>query len=119
MTQAPSSQQLLPGAGLLRWLRVHQIVFALVIIPLNLVNVYTGAPWWAFWPSLIWGMVLAVHLFIVRSMTVDEEWVNERALELREHSYDFDHMKDIERRIVDSDFSVVPPEERRRKKPDR
>lgn len=119
MTDAPAAADARPGAGLLRWLRIHQIVFALVVLALNLVNVFTGAPWWAFWPSLIWGTVLAVHLFIVRSITVDDEWVNERAMELREHSYDFDHMKDIERRIVDSDFSVVPPEERGSKKPDR
>jgi hypothetical protein len=52
-----------------------------------------------------------VHLCIVKSLTVDEDWVDARAMDLREHSYDFDHMKDIEKRIVDSDFSVVPPEE--------
>jgi hypothetical protein len=108
-----------PGAGLLRWLRYHQIVFVLAIAALNLANVVAGAPWWAIWPSLIWGTVLAVHLCIVRSIVVDEEWVNERAMDLREHSYDFDHMKDIERRIVDSDFSVVPPEERRDRKRDK
>jgi hypothetical protein len=99
------------GARALRWLAVHEVAFALVILPLNVVNITQGAPWWAFWPSMSWAIVLAVHLFIVKSMTVDEDWVEERAMKLREHSYDFDHMKDIEKRIVDSDFSVVPPEE--------
>lgn len=100
------------GRTALRWLRVHAGAFALVIVPLNVINVMGGAPWWAFWPSMSWGVVLAVHFFIVKAMTIDEEWVNERAMELREHSYDFDHMKDIEQRIVESDFSIVPRDER-------
>jgi hypothetical protein len=99
------------GQRALRWLAIHEVAFALVILPLNLLNIYQGAPWWAFWPSMSWGIVLMVHLCIVKAMTVDEDWVDARAMELREHSYDFDHMKDIEKRIVDSDFSVVPPEE--------
>ena len=61
---------------------------------------------------MIWGLVLTIHVCIVRSITVDEDWVDERALELREHSYDFDHMRDVERRITESDFSVVPRDER-------
>ena len=100
------------GGRSLRWLAWHECAFALVVLPLNVWNAVEGAPWWAFWPSMTWGVVLAVHLFIVKSMTIDEGWVDERAMELREHSYDFDHMKDIEQRIVESDFSVVPPDER-------
>ena len=100
------------GQRALRWLAIHEVAFALVILPLNVINIMQGAPWWAFWPSMSWAIVLAVHLFIVKSLTVDEDWVEDRAMRLREHSYDFDHMKDIEKRIVDSDFSVVPPEER-------
>ena len=62
---------------------------------------------------MIWGVLLTIHVCIVRSITVDPEWVDQRAMNLREHSYDFDHMRDMERRITDSDFSVVPREERR------
>ena len=93
-------------------MRIHQLVFMLVIGPLNIFNYIQGAPWWAIWPSMIWGVLLTIHVCIVRSITVDDAWVDARALDLREHSYDFDHMRDLERRITDSDFSVVPPEER-------
>lgn len=84
----------------------------MVVGSLNLYNIIDGAPWWALWPSLVWGAVLTIHVCIVRSITVDEEWVDQRAAELREHSYDFGHMRDVEHRIVESDFSVVPREER-------
>jgi hypothetical protein len=100
------------NARALRWLAVHEVAFALVILPLNILNISQGAPWWAFWPSMSWGIVLMVHVFIVKAMTIDEEWVDDRAMILREHSYDFDHMKDIERRIVESDTSIVPRDER-------
>ena len=99
-------------ARALRWLAVHEVAFALVILPLNILNISQGAPWWAFWPSMGWGIVLLVHVCIVKAMTVDEEWVHDRAMVLREHSYDFDHMKNIEQRIVDSDSSIVPRDER-------
>jgi len=107
MTVSPGGQRAL------RWLSIHEVAFALVILPLNVANAMQGAPWWAFWPSMSWAIVLSIHVFIVKSMTVDEDWVEERAMRLRGHSYDFDHMKDIQQRIVDSDFSVVPPEEQR------
>ena len=91
---------------------VHQVVFVVLIGSLNLYNILDGAPWWALWPSLIWSAVLTIHVCIVRSITVDDEWVDQRAAELREHSYDFGHLHDLEHRIVKSDFSVVPREER-------
>ena len=54
-------------------------------------------------------------------MTIDEDWVDDRAHQVREHSYDFDHMRDLEQRISDDDFSVharsdEPPASRRANK---
>ena len=96
-------------------MRLHGTVYALATLVLNGINIAQGAPWWAIWPTLIWGLVFAPHFFIVKAITVDETWVDERAMELREHSYDFDHMRDIEKRIVDDDFSVVPRSDRDRR----
>lgn len=95
------------------WLRRHVIAYVAVIGCSSVINIIDGAPWWAFWPTAVWGTVLMIHFFIVKAMTIDESWANERALDLREHSYDFDHMKDIERRIVEDDFSVRPGSEQR------
>ena len=97
---------------LLQQMYVHQIGYALVIGGLNIWNIAQGSPWWALWPTLVSGVVLMIHVCIVKSIVIDEEWVEDRAMELRSHSYDFDHMTDLEKRIVESDFSVVPPEER-------
>jgi hypothetical protein len=101
----------------------HVIAFAAVIGAINVWNVVQGAPWWAFYPSMVWGLLLTVHFFVFKAMTIDEDWVDERAAEIREHSYDFDHMQDLQKRIAEDDFSVHahtddPPKAGRRRKED-
>ena len=89
----------------MRW---HTIAYCLCIGAVNAINIYQGAPWWAIWPTLTWGVLFAVHYFIYKAMNVDENWANERAAEIREYSYDFDHMKDMQSRIRDDHFSLRP-----------
>ena len=95
-----------PRAPIARWMRSHLLAYLVVIVPLNGINIMQGAPWWAFNWSMGWGVLLAIHYFIYKCLTIDEEWVEERAAEVREHGYDFDHMKDLEQRIAEDDFSV-------------
>lgn len=75
-------------------------------------NLVIGGRWWSFWPMIGWGMVLAVHFFIVKSLLVDESWVAERSHELRDKSYDFGHIEDIKQRVATRDPSVRPADER-------
>ena len=94
--------------AIITWYPRHRIAYVVVIGSLTIVNLLQGAPWWAFWPMFIWGIFFMVHLSIAKSMTVDEDWVDERAFGLRSKSYDFGHMKDLEERIRERDFSVEP-----------
>ena len=95
-----------PASLAARSMRWHTIAYVVVVGALNVVNVFQGAPWWAFWPTFGWGLVYAIHYFIYKAMNVDEEWVDQRAQELRQFSYDFDHMKDMQQRISDDHFSL-------------
>ena len=97
-----------PSSLSARCMRWHAILYAVVIAGLNTLNVVQGAPWWAIWPTLTWGVVLAIHWFIYKAMNVDEAWVNERASEIREYSYDIDHMKDMQQRITHDHYSLRP-----------
>ncbi len=90
------------------WFPRHRITYVVVIGGLTIFNMLDGPPWWAVWPMMIWGLVLLIHLCIVKACQADDEWVAQRALELRYKSYDFGHMKDLERRIGERDFSVEP-----------
>lgn len=94
------------------WLRRHTLLYCLIIGALLAINIYTGGGWWSFWPTLGWGVVLAIHYFVVGSLNIDEAWVDERIQELRDKSYDFDHIRDIERRVEEHDPSVTPADRR-------
>ena len=74
---------------------LHRLAFVLVNGALTAVNIAAGPPWWAFWPLAAWGLVLTVHFLIHRASTVDEAWVDARANDLRERSYDQGHIDDI------------------------
>lgn len=82
------------NAGRARW-RMHLAAFCAVNAGLHALNLYTGRPWWAFWPLFAWGVLLAMHYLVWRSSTVDERWVEERTAELRLKSYDRGHIESI------------------------
>jgi hypothetical protein len=92
-----------------RWLRRHGIAYLLVIGSLLAINVLTFAGrLWAFWPAFGWGVVLLVHYLFVRSIHVEDEWVEERAGDLRMKSYDFDHIHNIQGRFADGSLDRPP-----------
>jgi hypothetical protein len=78
-----------------RAFRPHLVAYLLVNAGLTAVNVYQGAPWWAVWPLVLWGMLLMLHFLYHRATSVDEAWVEERTLDLRSKSYDMGHIDDI------------------------
>jgi hypothetical protein len=75
-----------------RTFRRHLYAYSLANGVLTAINIYTGSPWWAFWPLISWGLVLMIHYLIFRAATVDDAWVDERILDLRAKSYDQGHM---------------------------
>ena len=57
---------------------------------------FTIAPWMpVVWPLLIWYLLFSLHFLLVRTLTANDEWADERADKLRRHAYDFQHVKDI------------------------
>lgn len=79
-----------------------------------LLNLVFGAGIPAFWPLAVWSVALAVHYFIASALDVNEGWIEDRALDLRTKSYDFDHIRNIDDRIARRDDSIVHHEERDR-----
>jgi hypothetical protein len=78
-----------------RSFRWHLLIYLLVNAALTAANVYTGAPWWAVWPLVVWGLLLMLHFLFHRAESVDDAWVEERTLDLRSKSYDMGHIDDI------------------------
>ena len=92
--------------------RTHLRLYLVLGGGLTLVNLFTGAGWWSFAPVCGWGIVLAVHYFYVRAANVDDDWVRERAEDLRVRSYDLGHITDLKERVERGDASVRPGSER-------
>jgi hypothetical protein len=75
----------------------HRTLFVGLNVTLTAVNIYMGAPWWALWPLLVTGLFYTVHYLIYASATVDDAWVEERAADLYDKSYDQGHISAIAR----------------------
>jgi hypothetical protein len=91
-----------PGRWLVRALPWHVRTFLTANVGLNVANVFTGRPWWAFWPLLATGFLLAVHYLVYKAAAVDERWVDARVEELNLKSYDRGHIEDLKARHGDA-----------------
>lgn len=100
------------ASRLQRTLRWHAVAYAVVIGTLTAANIVVGDGWWAYWPTIVWGIALAIHFFYVRASSVDEKWIEERSGDLRLRSYDLGHIEDIKKRVAERDQSVRPSDER-------
>ncbi|MEQ9124886.1 MAG: 2TM domain-containing protein [Alphaproteobacteria bacterium] len=102
--------------------RTHFWVFACAFAVTLALNLGLGVGLPMFWPLAAWSVALAIHFFVASAAAVQDEWVDERALELRMRSYDFGHIDDIRDRAADRDRTVThplddrPPEPRRRRR---
>ena len=43
-------------APIARYMRWHAAAYVLVVLVMNVLNVIQGSPWWAFKPSMAWGV---------------------------------------------------------------
>ncbi len=74
----------------------HHGLLMVAVIALMIGARVTFAPWMPlFWPLLIWYIVFSLHFLLVRSLTANDDWADERADKIRRHAYDFQHVKDI------------------------
>ena len=70
----------------------HRALFIAFNVILTAINLFTGKPWWALWPLLVTGLVFTIHYLIFKASTVDDAWVEERAADLFDKSYDQGHI---------------------------
>jgi len=96
-----------PPRTLKKWLAFHLLAFAVFVIFLFVIRPFEGDTPIYFWLPFAWGLVAAVHFFVVATLTVDETWTEERTLEVKVRSYDLGHMEDIRERHEDFHPSAV------------
>lgn len=83
------------SAWLVRYYELHRAIFIGLNVALTGANIYTGKPWWALWPLLVTGAIFTLHFLIYKAVTVDDRWVDQRAADLYDKSYDQGHIDAI------------------------
>lgn len=73
----------------------HRAIFIGFNGLLTAINLYTGKPWWALWPLLITGGLFMLHYLVYKTTIIDDAWVDERAGDLYDRSYDQGHIDSI------------------------
>lgn len=87
----------------------HGLLFLATAVLLIGARIY-GLSWVPlFWPLLIWYVVFSLHFLLVRSLTANEKWADDRADKLRRHAYDFQHVKDIYIKPSNFEAPKFPP----------
>ena len=94
---------------MVRAFRRHAGAFLVGNLLLNGVNALAGGSWWAFWPLLVTGLMLAVHCLFYKAASVDERWAQARTEELNLKSYDRSHIEGLKSRYAGNDI----PDDRR------
>ncbi len=112
MTGAPGDPPgLLPQAA---GFPQHVRIFIGVVLVAVLANAALDLGLPLFWPIGAWTALLAIHYFIASSLDVREDWVDEKAEDLRMRSYDFGHIDEIRDRAAKHDPNLTHPTERGR-----
>lgn len=73
----------------------HRAAFVGLNVSLTAANFWTGAPWWALWPLVITGGLFTLHYLVYKTTMIDDTWVDERAGDLYDRSYDQGHIDSI------------------------
>ncbi len=73
----------------------HGLLFGIFTVLLLIARATFAPEVPLFWPLLIWYIVFSLHFLLVRSLTANDDWADERADKVRRHAYDFAHVKDI------------------------
>lgn len=69
-------------AEMLQGLYIHIMVYVVANLGLFGINYFTrgdDGSWWFYWPLLIWGIGLAIHVVVTIAPFFSEEWVERKA----------------------------------------
>ncbi|MBL4719622.1 MAG: 2TM domain-containing protein [Alphaproteobacteria bacterium] len=96
--------------------RRHRLAYLCVNVALFAIDALLGGAWWFHFIAFIWGLALMIHFMVVKSLNVDDAWVEDRVIKLRISSYDLGHIiqisdnynKDNEEDPRDDDGAVAP-----------
>jgi hypothetical protein len=55
--------------------------------------------WWFFWPLLIWSVLFTLHIMVMRTIDIDDAWVEERSNKIADNALDLSQVEAIRKQV--------------------
>jgi hypothetical protein len=81
----------------IRYFRPHAWVYGIALLAAAVLALISGGLWF-FWPLMVWTILFLLHLLVVKSASVSDDWVAERAAKTAVKAYDLGHIESIRER---------------------
>ena len=82
------------------YLRRHLVLYFSALVIWALAILLSTGNWSAFWPMMTWSLVIMVHYLVVRSVSVDAEWIEKRTDQVTDDAKDTSHIESIRNHYV-------------------
>ena len=82
------------------YLRRHFVLYFSALVIWALAILLSTGNWSAFWPMITWSLVIMVHYLVVRSVSVDAEWIEKRTDQETDDAKDTSHIESIRNHYV-------------------
>ena len=101
------------------YLPLHKRLYATVMVVTLLSQFFWPSEWWFFWPLLIWTVLFTLHVMVVKSFIIDDDWIEERSDEIAENALDIAHMETIRDQISKETYGQAYGSEKDKKPSDK
>ena len=81
------------------YLPLHKRIYLSVMAITVLSQIIWPTAWWFFWPLIIWTMAFGLHFMVIRTLDVQDDWVEERTDQISENAFDFSHIATIRKQM--------------------
>lgn len=51
--------------------------------------------WWFFWPLFIWSILFTLHVMVMRTIDIDDKWIEERSDLIADNALDLSQVEAI------------------------
>ncbi len=98
-----------------RIFRLHVQSFAVGGLVLVLAGIAAQERWFFFWSALVWGFLLILHYFYIKSLHISDDWADEHANKVTDKAYDVSHIESLRERYTGGTSPKSRPDARGRR----
>lgn len=88
-----------------RWFRGHIVIYMASAVSILMASY---GSYRTSWFLIAWTVLIGVHFLVIKTLTVNDDWGENRAYDLRQKTYDHKHIAQIVDSAVDGDPDEDP-----------